>query len=158
VRDPNTAAAVAGTTAPGPPGGGGRIFLSPSATEVRNGVDGLVVPITVDNVTRLSRAALTITYNPSTLRVRAIQEGTHMRSGGAAVSFTEDHATAGRIDIVIMRPGDSVGVAGSGQLAAILFEPIAPGPANLSITGMASVPGGGPLQVQFASPPPVTVK
>jgi general secretion pathway protein D len=158
VRDPAPAPGAGASLTPTPPGGGGRILLSPSATDLRVGVDGLIVPITADNVSRLSRVALTVTYNPATLRVRAVQQGTLMGSGGGAVSFTEDHAVPGRIDIVIMRPNDSAGVSGTGQIAAVLFEPIASGAANLNVTGVASVPGGGPLPMQFVPSPAVTVK
>ena len=42
--------------------------------------------------------------------------------------FTEDHATPGRIDIVLMRTGDKTGAAGTGTLAALIFDAVGSGP------------------------------
>ena len=82
-----------------------------------------------------------------------------MRSGGANATFTQQaDPSGGRVDIAILRAADSTGVAGTGVLAALVFDAIGPGPANLTITGTATAPGGGPLQLQFATPPPVTVR
>ena len=82
-----------------------------------------------------------------------------MRAGGVQAAFTQQvDAAAGRIDIAIVRPGDSTGVAGTGLLTAILFDAIGPGPANITITGTGAAPGGGALGVQFAPVPEVTVR
>jgi hypothetical protein len=113
----------------------------------------------VTGVSRLSSVTLTVTYNPAVLRVRTVQEGSFMRSGGANATFTQQaDAAAGRVDIVIVRNNDSTGVAGTGLLAALLFDTVAPGPSNLTITGTATAPGGAPLPLQFAPPTSVTVR
>jgi len=78
--------------------------------------------------------------------------------GTQADGARADHAKPGRIDVVLLRTGDSTGASGSGSLAFVLFDAIAPGPANLTITGSVTAPGGAPLPVQFGSPPSVTVK
>ena len=58
-----------------------------------------------------------------------------MRSGGVQAAFTQQpDASGGRLDIAIVRPGDTTGVAGTGLLAALLFDAVAPGPANLTVT------------------------
>ena len=51
-----------------------------------------------------------------------------MRAGGAQATFTQmvDAAT-GRIDIAIVRTGDATGVAGTGLLAAVLFDAVGGG-------------------------------
>jgi hypothetical protein len=102
---------------------------------------------------------LTITFNPAALRVRAVQEGSFMRAGGVQATFTQmvDAAT-GRIDIAIIRTGDSTGVAGTGLLSAILFDAVAGGAANLSVTGTATAPGGSPASLQVAPVPAVMVR
>ena len=46
-----------------------------------------------------------------------------MRSGGVQATFTTSQADAGRIDIAIVRPGDTTGVAGTGLLAASCSTP-----------------------------------
>jgi hypothetical protein len=117
------------------------------------------VPISVTGASRLSSVSLTITYNPAALRVRTVQEGSFMRAGGVAAAFTQQaDQTTGRIDIAIMRPGDATGVAGSGLLAAVLFDAVGAGPANLTVTGTASAPGGAPVALQFAPAPIVGVR
>jgi hypothetical protein len=151
---PQAGAAVA----PGP-ASGGQVVVSPPGTEFRVGGGPYTVPISITGASRLSSLSLTLTFNPSVLRVRAVQEGSFMRSGGVPAPFTQqaDGAT-GRIDIAVVRTGDATGVAGTGLLAAVLFDAIAPGPANLTVTGSASAPGGQPLGILFAPAPGVTVR
>jgi hypothetical protein len=81
-----------------------------------------------------------------------------MSTAGSAVAFTEDHATPGRVDIVITRTADKTGASGSGMLAALLFDAVGPGSANLAVTGTASAPGGAAIPVQFSPVSPVVVK
>jgi type II secretory pathway component HofQ len=156
------AAPPVGATPPPPDaapllGSEAQIRLMPGATEVRVGPNALAVPIAIAG-TRLSSLTLTVTYNPAVLRVRAVQEATFMRSAGGAVAFTEDHANPGRIDIVVLRPGDTTGANGTGTVAFLLFDTIATGPANLTITGTATAPGGAALPVQFPPTQAVVVK
>ena len=137
----------------------GQVVLSPPGTEFRVGGGPYTVPISVTGASRLSSVSLTITYNPAALRVRTVQEGSFMRAGGVAAAFTQQaDQTTGRIDIAIMRPGDATGVAGSGLLAAVLFDAVGAGPANLTVTGTASAPGGAPVALQFAPAPIVGVR
>ena len=162
-RDP-TGPATPQTPTPGaavtPPGnGGGQILVSPPGTEFRVGGGPYTVPVAVNGASRLSTLTLTITFNPAVLRVRTVQEGSFMRAGGVQAAFTQQvDAQSGRIDIAIIRPGDTTGVAGTGLLAAILFDAIAPGPANMTVTGSGAAPGGGALGLQFGPAPVVTVR
>jgi hypothetical protein len=117
------------------------------------------VPVSVAGASRLSTLSLTVTFNPAALRVRAVQEGSFFRTGGAAATFAQQvDANSGRIDIAIVRTGDGTGVSGAGLLAALLFEAIAPGPANLTITGTGSAPGGASVPLAFAPAPGVVVR
>jgi general secretion pathway protein D len=139
--------------------GSGQVALSPPDVDFRVGGGPYTVPVSVTGASLLSSASLTISYNPATLRVRAVQEGSFMRSGGVQAAFTNrTDSAAGRIDIAIVRPGDSTGVAGTGLLAALLFDAIAPGPANLTVTGTGAAPGGGSIPLQFAPVSPVAVR
>jgi hypothetical protein len=56
---------------------------------------------------------------------------------------------SGRIDITISRTGDLVGASGSGLLATLLFDAIAPGSVTFTPSGVASGPGGA-VALQFA--------
>jgi hypothetical protein len=158
---PPPAAAATAQPQPAPPlsGTGVQLALAPSSLNVPASPPGgaLTVPITVVG-NRLSSVTLTVTYNPAVLRARAVQQATFMGTAGGPVAFSEDHANPGRIDIVMLRTGDNTGATGTGTLAVLLFDLVAPGPANLTLTGTATAPGGAALQVQVTPPPGVTVK
>jgi general secretion pathway protein D len=116
------------------------------------------VPVSINNASRVSVMTLTVTFNPNVLRVRNVQDGTFMRQGGIATTFTPQiDAAAGRVDIAIARTGDQVGASGAGLLAALLFDAVAPGSAIVSASGVASTPEGGAVTLQF-SPVTVTVR
>jgi hypothetical protein len=59
-----------------------------------------------------------------------------------------------RIDISLARGGDATGASGTGVLAAVLFDAIAPGAATLTLSGTATGPGGAAMGLRFA---PITV-
>jgi type II secretory pathway component GspD/PulD (secretin) len=116
------------------------------------------VPVSLNNVQRVSVMTLTITYNPNVLRVRTVQDGTFMRQGGVPTSFTPRiDAAAGRVDIAITRTGDKTGASGAGLIAALLFDAVGPGSSNIQASGVASTPEGGAINLQF-SPVTVTVR
>ena len=138
---------------------GGQIIVSPPGTEFRVGAGPYTVPLSISGASLISGVSLTLTFNPSALRVRAVQEGSFMRTGGAAATFTQQvDATTGRVDIAIVRSGDTTGVAGTGLLAAILFDAVGGGAANLMVTGTSTGPRGTAIPLQFASVPAVTVR
>jgi general secretion pathway protein D len=138
---------------------GGQVLISPPGTEFRAGGGPYTVPISIANASRLSSISLTITYNPAALRLRMVQEGSFMRTGGVNATFTQQaDASAGRIDIAIVRTGDSTGVTGTGLLAALLFDATTPGSANFAVTGSATTPGGAPVALQFGPAATVTVR
>ena len=160
VTPPGTAPQAAGTPATNVgAAGGGQVILSPPGTDFRVGGGPYTVPVSITGASMISGATLTITFNPSALRVRAIQEGSFMRSGGVNATFTQQvDAASGRIDIAIVRAGDATGVSGTGLLAAILFDAVGGGPANLTVTGAGTGPRGTPVSLVFAPVPMVTVR
>jgi general secretion pathway protein D len=132
-----------------------QVILTPPGTEFRVGGGPYTMPVSINNATRVSFMTLTITYNPAILRVRTVQDGTFMRQGGVQATFAPRiNATVGRVDIAISRAADQTGASGSGLLAAVLFDAIAPGSSSISLTGVASTPEGTPLALTM---PPVTV-
>ncbi len=139
--------------------GGATVVLTPPGSEFRVGGGPYTVAISATDTSRLSSATLTLTFNPAVLRVRTVQEGSFMRAGGATATFTQSvDAASGRIDIAIVRPNDATGVAGTGLLSAVLFDAVGAGPANLTITGTGSEPGGRGLSLQFSPAPLVQVR
>ncbi len=142
-----------GAAVPGPTSvSGGQIVVSVPGPEFRLGGGPYLVPVSITGASQLSGVTLTVTYNPAVLRLVNVQEGSFMRAGGVGASFSQQpDPVAGRVDIAIVRRGDLTGVAGTGLLAGLLFEPVAAGAANLAVTGSASGPNGSPVSLQFAS-------
>jgi general secretion pathway protein D len=134
-----------------------RVLLSAPA-EMRVGAGPYTVPVSITGASRLATITVSINYNPAVLRVRNVQEGSFMRQGGTSAAFTQQvDPAAGRIDIAITRPGDQIGAAGTGLLAAVLFEPVAAGGATLTLSGVGALAGGGTAPLTF-TPATVTVK
>jgi len=141
-----------------PPTTPAQIIVTPPGTTFQVAGGPYTVPVSINNAQRLSVITLTLTYNPSILRVRTIQDGTFMRQGGVTATFTPRiDATAGRVDISIARVNDQTGASAGGLLAALLFDAIAPGSSTIGVTGVASAPDGTPLQIVF-SPVTITVR
>ena len=135
-----------------------QITVTPPGTEFRVGGGPYTVPISLNNASRISTLTLTVTYDPRVLRAPRATEGTFMRQGGATASFTPRYDTAtGRVDIAISRANDQTGASGSGLIAALLFDAVAPGTSNITITAVALGPDGSPLTIT-SSPVTVTVR
>jgi hypothetical protein len=133
--------------------GGAQVILTPPSTQFRVGGGPYNVPISIVNAARISTITLTITFDPNELHVRAVQEGSFMRTGGATATFTQG-VTGNRIDVTITRGANTTGATGTGVLAAILFDAVAPGTVTLSVSGAATGPGGTAMGLQFR---PITV-
>jgi hypothetical protein len=132
-----------------------QIILTPAGTEFRIAGGPYAAPLSINNASRVSTLSLTVTFNPAVVRVRNVQEGTFMRQGSVTVSFTPQiDAAAGRVDISIARISDQVGASGSGFLASLLFDAVAPGSSVIQVNGVGTAPDGTPITLQFS---PVTV-
>jgi hypothetical protein len=139
------------TTSPG--SGSAQVIISPPNTALRVGGGPYTIPLSVTDASRLTTVTLTLIFDPTKLRVSRVQEGSFMRMGGTSVTFTQA-VSGNRIDITIVRSADATGASGTGLLAAVLFDAIAPGAATLSLSGTATGPGGTPMGLRFT---PVTV-
>jgi general secretion pathway protein D len=146
-------------TAPGGTAGTpAQIIMTVPGTTFQVAGGPYTVPVSINNAQRVSTLTLTVTFNPGVLRVRNVQDGTFMRQGGVAASFTPRiDAVAGRVDIAITRAGDQVGAIGAGLLAALLFDAVGPGSSVIQTNGVANTPEGTPVPLQF-SPVTVTVR
>jgi len=133
--------------------GQAQIIVSPSGTTFRVGGGPYVVPISIAGASRVSTITLTITFDATKLRVRTVQEGSFMRAGGVNVAFNQQ-VSGNRVDITLARAADATGASGTGLLAAILFDAIAPGAATLTTSGTATGPGGTAMGLRFT---PVTI-
>ena len=89
------------------------------------------------------------------LRVRTIQEGAFLRQAGAPVAFSNKiDPGLGRADLTFVRTGDTAGASGSGLLAGIMFDAVGAGTSQVSVSGVATDPGGSSIPLQFM---PVTI-
>jgi len=135
-----------------------QVIVTPPGTEFRVAGGPYTVPVSINNVSRLSVMTLTVTYNPNVLRVRTAQDGTFMRQGGVATSFTPRiDAATGRVDIAITRTADQSGASGAGLLTALIFDAIGQGGSVIQVSGVASTPEGTAINLQF-TPVNVTVR
>jgi general secretion pathway protein D len=155
-RDPN--APVPSTPPAGATTGAetsAQVIITPADREFRIAGGPYIAPISINNASRISTMSLTVTFNPSVVRVRNVQEGTFLRQGGATVSFTPKiDAIAGRVDITVTRVGDQVGASGAGLIASLLFDGVTTGSSTITVSGVATAPDGTPIPLQFS---PVTV-
>ena len=124
------------------------VTATPPGTPFRVGGGPYTVPISISNVSRLSMITVTVTFDPMLLRVRTVQEGGFMRSGGANAVFTQQ-VSPGRVDVTITRAADATGASGTGLIGAVLFDAVAPGTATLTMSGAATGPAGTPMGLQF---------
>ncbi len=110
------------------------------------------VPILVTGAARMSTVTLAVRFDPKVLRVRLVQEGTFLRTGGGTVTFVQKvDGVAGRVDIVVTRVNDTTGTSGDGMLATIVFDAVGAGESALGLGGVATAPGGAPVPVQFGT-------
>ena len=141
-------------TAPAP----AMVLVSPPTTDLRVGGGPYLVPISISGASRLSTVSLSLTFNPAVMRVRTVQEGDLMRQGGVPATFTQKvDAAGGRVDIAVVRGADVLGVSGTGLVAAVMFDAVAPGSSPLALSGVGTLVGGGVAPLQF-QPVTVTVK
>jgi general secretion pathway protein D len=153
---------VTGADAPATPpataSGPTRVTVTPPATALQMGGQPYNVPLTMTNAAGLSSLTLTVTYNPAVLRAVVVNEGSIMRADGSTTSFVPKiDATSGRIDVVISRPGDKTGAMGNGLLGSVVFEAIAAGTSQISLSGIGLTAAGQPVSLQFV-PAMVTVR
>ena len=132
------------------PGAGAHVAVRLPEGPLQAGAGPYTVPLAISGAAQVATLTLTLRYDPGLLRVRAVQEGSFMRQGGADVTFTHQvDAAGGRVDLVAARPGDPLGAAGSGVLAAVIFEALGAGEATLVPSGLGLTPAGGPLELDF---------
>jgi hypothetical protein len=133
--------------------GSAQVLISTPGTTFRVGGGPYTVPLLVSDAARLSTVTLTLVFDATKLRVRSVQEGSFLRSGGVAVTFSQQ-VNGNRIDISLSRGGDTTGASGTGVLAAVLFDAVVPGAVTLTLSGTATGPGGTAMGLRFT---PVTV-
>ena len=133
--------------------GSAQVLISVPGSTFRVGGGPYTVPLLIADAARVSTVTLTLIFDPAKLRVRSVQEGSFLRAGGVPVAFSQQ-VNGNRIDITLARGADATGASGTGVLAAVLFDALAPGAATLTLSGTATGPGGAAMGLRFT---PVTV-
>jgi general secretion pathway protein D len=132
-----------------------QILVTSPTPDIRVAGGPYTIPISIAGASRVSTVSMTVSFNPQALRVRTIQEGSFMRQGGLNATFTSEvDASVGRINITIARTADSVGASGTGLLAVVLFDALAPGSSTFTPNGVATGPEGTAIPLTFV---PATV-
>lgn len=151
---PATPTAPAGTVAPST----ALLLVTSPSTELAVGGGPYTVVVSLSGASRVSTVSFTLTFNPATVRVRAVQEGSFMRQGSQQVVFAQQvDSAAGRLDVTLTRSADAVGASGTGTLAALVLDAVAAGSVTFTVNGVATAPGGAPIALQGV-PATVVVK
>jgi general secretion pathway protein D len=152
------AAAAAAGQPSGTPVAPARLAVTAPGPQFAVGGGPYTVPITISGAQRVSTLSVSVTYNPSVLRVRAVQPGTFMAQGGITPTFTQQiDPAAGRVDLTTLRPGDQVGASGTGLVATLVFDAVATGQSVITPAGVAANPEQGSIGLQLV-PAAVNVK
>lgn len=139
-----------------PPSGQPQFSVGVGTTEFTTTGGPYSVPIMATNVSGLAAASITVEYNPAVLKATVVNQGTFMQVQGTRATFGPSiDNTKGRIDIALAT-NERTGVTGSGPLAAIMFEVIAPGTSPITISGTAAT-STGTIQVTW-TPASITVR
>jgi hypothetical protein len=142
-----------------PPAQPARATLVPGSLEHPAG-NAFAAPIMLSGVTNVGTVTVSLTFNPAVLRATTVTQGTFLSAGGATTTFAPKiDPNGGRVDIVISRPTDRPGATTTEQalLAAVNFQAVAAGTAQVTMTVVATTPAGQPISVQ-AAPVSITVK
>ena len=121
--------------------GAAQVLISPPDMPFRVGEGPYTVPMSIANASRLSTMTLTLIFDPALLRVRTVQEGSFMRSGGVNATFTQQVGPRARRHHDLARRTMRPAASGTGLLAAILFDAVAPGTATLTLERHRHRPG-----------------
>ena len=99
----------------------------------------------------LSAGDITLTYDAEALRVSDVQQGAFLTIDGRPVRFTPSF-NPGQLRIEFERQDDTIGLRGSGHLARLTIEALAPGPTRvMSASGSLRNAAGESLPASFAS-------
>jgi general secretion pathway protein D len=124
--------------------------LSPSRAGARIG-ETVPLSLVLMNLQGLEAIEVVLAYDPALLDAGDVKAGGLLTVDGAAVGI-ERTVEVGRMRARLTRPN---GVAGSGVVASLAFQAIAPGPAEVRVESIALTTAAG--VVRPSAPPPVRV-
>jgi hypothetical protein len=107
-------------------------LLVASSSEVQTG-GTFTVQINVANVKDLTAAPMRLKYDPALLKLVEAKQGPFLAADGVQVIFTQvPRRQPGETTVQIQRVAGATGVSGSGTLATLKFEALAPGAALIT--------------------------
>jgi len=135
---------------PAPTGTPISVLFSPPAASVAS-EDEVELALVVGGATNLSSGEITIIFDATGLQAVEVDAGPFLSIDGKEVTFTPV-IEAGRIRIQFARREDTAGLKGSGQIARVVFQALAPGPARIvSASGALQDPTGGRIPASFTA-------
>ena len=109
------------------------ISLAPSLSEVPAGIE-FMEKVRVENVENVASLVLTLSFDPSIVRVKDVKEGSFMSRDGVKTFFLGNiDNTTGEIQIGITREGFGKGASGTGEIISIIFESLKEGQTSISL-------------------------
>jgi hypothetical protein len=126
-------------------------FAGPA--EARVG-DEIKVTLNASAPDALTAFGMVVRFDPLSLQVVKVEEGTLLRQGGGTTTFTENvNAAAGRVVANIKREGDT-GAKGDGTVLAITFKVTGKSDrAQIQIMSASPISQGGfPIRIQPSTP------
>jgi general secretion pathway protein D len=144
---------------PGVPTPGGASFgFDPPSISQRVG-STFAVNVVVSGVQNAYSVPLQVNYDPKTLQVVNVSNGSFLSQDGQLVTLVKrDDDATGTLQINATRPPGSTGVSGQGTVVTLTFRAKAPGQSNLAISkGGARDPGMQAIPV-FGTVAQVTVQ
>ncbi|MBS1856063.1 MAG: tetratricopeptide repeat protein [Acidobacteria bacterium] len=112
--------------APRPAGNAAVRFLPPQMTANSGG--SITVALIIENASDAASAPITVRFDPKVLRLTDVGRGDFFASGGQTPAFTKNiQNDAGAAIISLSRPPETPGASGSGVLASLIFQAVAPG-------------------------------
>jgi len=132
--------------------GQNQIFLSPSSLEVPLGRE-FRISVNLRSQQSITNMSININFNNQVVKLKEVNKGAVLNQLGPSLPFLKNiDNSSGLCTIGFSSPEPSKGLKGSGRMATLVFESIAKGESEVSLTNIvANGPGGQSLT--FASRP-----
>ena len=127
-------------------GGTAQIMFSPGNFELPKGRD-FQITVNSRNSQPVGNFSATVTFNPQVMRLKEVTPGVLLRQGGGNMPFFKNIDNAsGSCTLGYTSPDMIKGLSGSGPMAILLFESVAPGEGTVTALSVAANgPGGKPV-------------
>jgi general secretion pathway protein D len=129
--------------------GPGQVVFSPGNFELPKGRE-FRMTVNVRSSDALGNLAMSISFNPQTMKMKDILPGAVLQQGGANAPFLKDiNNSSGMCTIGFTSPNMTQGTTPSGPLAVLIFETLNSGESTITASSVtANTPQGKPLSFE----------